>query len=93
MSEPAVSALGTEIQRMLRAVDNVLVAAHTLNAQLGEDHLPFSATLADGVAKYGADPLFGVWVVCRAVDALRTVCVVRPAPVMPTATATVVEET
>lgn len=84
--------LGTEIQRMLRSVDNVLVAAHTLSVQLGEDHLPFDAPLADGVARYGEDPLFGVWVMCRAVNALRTVCVTRPAPVIPDATTTVVEE-
>lgn len=62
-----------QMQRLSRAIDNVLVANHTLKASLAQDHLPFTASLAEGVERYGAGAVFALWQACRAVDALRLV--------------------
>jgi|HubBroStandDraft_1064217.scaffolds.fasta_scaffold28501_6 hypothetical protein len=36
-----------------KAIDDVLVANHTLRASLAADHLPFSASLAEATRRYG----------------------------------------
>ena len=54
-----------------RAIDETIVAGHTLRHSLAADHLPFSASLAEGVTRYGEGPLFGLWLACRAIEALR----------------------
>jgi hypothetical protein len=72
VSDPAPSAeLSVQMQRLFRAIDDVLVANHTLLHSLAEDHLAFTASLAEGVKRYGEGPLFALWQQCRAVDALR----------------------
>ena len=70
--QPPSPLLQTNANRLFHAIDDVLVANITLRASLAEDHLPFTATLAEGVARYGVEsPLLGLWNECRAVDALR----------------------
>jgi hypothetical protein len=61
------------VLRLSHAIDDVLVANMTLRASLAADHLPFTASMAEGVERYGAGPLFALWNECRAVDALRLV--------------------
>ena len=61
-----------------RAVDNVLVAGHGLRHGLAEDHLPFSATLTEGLARYGEGPVLHLWLMCRALDELRSVWTGQP---------------
>jgi hypothetical protein len=67
-----------------RAIDNVLVAHHTLRASLKLGHPPLGeagpdgmwhpAPLSVGLAHYGAEsPLLGLWLECVAVEALRVV--------------------
>ena len=75
--QPPSPFLQTNINRLFHAIDDVLVANITLRASLAEDHLPFTATLAEGVARYGEGPLFALWNECRAVDALRLVVMGR----------------
>jgi hypothetical protein len=53
------------------AIDNVLVAAPGLRSSLAADHLPFDASLDEGVARYGIGPLFHLWNVCRQIHRLR----------------------
>ena len=53
------------------AIDNVLVAAPGLRSSLAADHLPFDASLDEGVARYGIGPLFHLWNVCRQIHKLR----------------------
>ena len=55
-----------------RAIENVLVAGHTLRHAMKEGHVPFDAPLADAVTRYGAGTLqLDIWVGCSAIDALR----------------------
>ena len=76
--QPPSPLLQTNINRLFHAIDDVLVANITLRTSLAEDHLPFTATLAEGVARYGAGgPLLALWNECRAVDALRLVVMGR----------------
>jgi hypothetical protein len=53
------------------AIDNVLVAAPGLRSSLAADHLPFDASMDEGVARYGIGPLFHLWNVCRQIHKLR----------------------
>lgn len=64
---------------VFRAIDDVLVAHHTLRASL-RAHPPLGgfegtkwvpAPLELGFARYGEGPLFALWIECRAVEALR----------------------
>jgi hypothetical protein len=73
-TDPAPSPeLQVMMTRLFRAIDNVLLANITLRASLAADHLPFTASLAEGIERYGAGPLYALWNECRAVDALRLV--------------------
>lgn len=73
--------LMTRVLAVSRAIDNVLVANHTMRAALKRGHVPFGTfspdgqweptPIAEGVARYGEGPLFGLWLECRAVEALR----------------------
>lgn len=72
--------LMTRVLAVARAIDNVLVANHTIRATLKAPP-PFGSfspdgqweptPIAAGVARYGESPLFGLWLECRAVEALR----------------------
>jgi hypothetical protein len=54
------------------AIDDVLLAYPMLYHSLAADHLPFTATLADAVKRYGAEsPLLALWAMCRACEWLR----------------------
>lgn len=76
--QPSSPLLQTNINRLFHAIDDVLVANITLRVSLAGNHLPFTATLAEGVARYGAEsPLLALWNECRAVDALRLVVMGR----------------
>ena len=68
--QPPSPLLQTNVNRLFHAIDDVLVANITLRKSL-IDPLPFTATLAEGVARYGEGPLLALWNECRAVDALR----------------------
>lgn len=72
MSDTPTPELNARMQHLFRAIDDVLVANHTLQASLAEGHLPLTASLAEGVARYGDNPaVLALWIECRAVDALR----------------------
>jgi hypothetical protein len=81
----------SELMRLGRAIDNLLVQHHGLRHALKPGHLPLAASLAEGVAQYGEGPLFHLWSECRAVEALRVAwtgvgspeAVALPAPVPP----------
>ena len=64
---------GARMSDLTHAIDNVLVAGHALKGALKEGHLPFSASLADGVRRYGPGPVFELWQGCRAIEVLRAV--------------------
>jgi hypothetical protein len=63
------------------AIDDLLVAHHGLRAALKPGHPPFSASLAEGIARYGEGPLFHLWCECRAVERLRIAWTGRPSPI------------
>jgi hypothetical protein len=71
--QPPSPLLQANINRLFHMIDDVLVANGTLRKSL-KVCVPFTSSLADGIAFYGADsPLFALWNECRAVDALRLV--------------------
>lgn len=72
--------LTTRLLEVARAIDDVLVANHTLRASLKPGHPPFDAAIAAGLARYGPGPLFALWLECRAVEALRVAWTGRSGP-------------
>ena len=53
-----------------RAIDDALVASHALRAALKPGHVPFDASLAEGVRRYGEGPVFALWAELCALNAL-----------------------
>ena len=57
---------------LARAIDAVLLAAHTLRHSLKEGHVPLGVSLAAAVRVYGAEsPLLGLWMAIKAHAALE----------------------
>lgn len=68
------------VRDVFRAIDDVLVAGHTLHHALKRGHVPFgrfeddrwiATPLAEGVARYGNSLPFAIWQMLRAVETLR----------------------
>jgi hypothetical protein len=83
--------LATQIRDVFRAIDDVLVAAHTLHRALKAGHVPFGrfedgrwekTPLAEGVRRYGATLPFAIWQMLRAVEALRVAFTGKPGAVL-----------
>ena len=79
----------TRMLEVFRAIDNLLVAHHTLRAALKPPFPPLGdfeggvwipASLEHGVARYGEGPILGLWVECRNVEALRVAWTGKPSP-------------
>jgi hypothetical protein len=60
------------------AIDDVLLAAHTLRASLAEGHVPLDAPMSEAVRRYQGSPLFGLWLSCRAHARLLTAVTEKP---------------
>ena len=81
----------TRLLGLFRAIDTLLADHHTLRASLRagpplgayENGVWRPAPLEAGVARFGAGPMFGLWVECRDVEALRVVWTGKPTVVEP----------
>lgn len=84
--KPPSLEMGERLGLLSRAIDDVLVANHTLRHSLAPGHVPLNAPIGDAAARYrDADgnptPVFGLWVECRAVEALRVAWTGKPSVV------------
>jgi hypothetical protein len=70
--------LASRLLEVARAIDGVLLADPTLRHALKPGHVPFNAPIAEGVARYGEGPVFGLWLMCRQVEALRIAWTGKP---------------
>lgn len=79
--------LATQLRDVWRAIDNVLVAAPTLQHALKAGHVPFghyedgrwqATPLAEGVRRYGNSLPFAIWQTLRAVEALHVAFAGKP---------------
>ena len=53
------------------AIDDVLVAGHTIKHWLKRPHPGWDASIADGMLHFGEGAAFDLWVICRAIERLR----------------------
>ena len=77
--------LASRLLAVARAIDNVIVAEHGPRSRLRAPP-PWDAPLADGVARYGASPLFELWALCRAIEGLRIAWTGKSGPAIEAAT-------
>jgi hypothetical protein len=79
MSDSVSPELMTRLLEVARAIDGVLIAEHGPRAALKAPP-PWNAPPAAGIARYGAGPVFDLWMLCRAVEALRVAWTGRAGP-------------
>lgn len=61
----------TDLPRLARAIDDLLVAHHGLRASLREGAPPWDTSLPDAMKILGQGPVFHLWNECRLVEQLR----------------------
>jgi hypothetical protein len=73
----------TDLPRLARCIDDLLVAHHGLRASLREGHPPFDASIVDAMKILGQGPVFHLWNECRLVEQLRVAWTGDTSPVTP----------
>lgn len=83
MSDPPTGPTLEPGPALFRAIENVLVAGHTLRHALKKGHIPPDAPLGDAVMRYGAGTLqLDIWVGCAAIEMLRRAWTGKGTPVV-----------
>jgi len=72
MTDPVVdTGVESKWRKLGNAIDQVLLADNQQQHWLGDDHLPFAATMQEALKTYGPGVKFDLWCNCRAAYNLR----------------------